>query len=146
MQFASNTYFSIEALSMETVTTLDIVPIYAALLGLIFVPMTLRVGMYRVKNKIDIGDGEDAVLLRLIRSQANFVETVPLVLIMAVLMELAGASAIWLHGVAGGLVVARILHYLGLSGMGPFVCRPIGIMATLATYLAAAGWLLYHFL
>jgi uncharacterized membrane protein YecN with MAPEG domain len=131
---------------MDLPSVLSISPIYAALLGLFFVPITLRVGAYRVKNKIDLGDGGDAQLLRIMRAQANFAETVPLLVVLLVLMELAGASSVWLHSVGGLLVAGRALHYIGLSGLGPFAGRPIGIMATLISYLAASGWLLYHFL
>ena len=131
---------------MELPSLLSITPVYVAVLGLIFVPITLRVGLYRVNNKIDLGDGGDKRLLRIMRAQANFIETVPLVAIMLVLMELAGASSAWLHSVGGLLVGGRVLHYIGLSGMGPFIGRPIGIFATLISYLVAAGWLLYRFL
>ena len=131
---------------MDLPTILSITPVYVAVLGLIFIPITLRVGLYRVNNKIDLGDGGDKKLLRIMRAQANFIETVPLVAIMLVLMELAGASSAWLHSVGGLLVAGRVLHYIGLSGMGPFIGRPIGIFATLISYLVAAGWLLFRFL
>ena len=131
---------------MEIPSLLAITPVYVAVLGLFFVPITLRVGLYRVNNKIDIGDGGDKHLLRIMRAQANFIETVPLAVIMLVLMEVAGAPPAWLHSVGGLLVGGRLLHYIGLSGMGPFIGRPIGIFATLISYLVAAGWLLYRFL
>lgn len=47
--------------------------IYIALLGILFVPFTMRVGLYRVKNEIIIGDGKDEELIRRIRGQGNFV-------------------------------------------------------------------------
>jgi uncharacterized membrane protein YecN with MAPEG domain len=131
---------------MQLPTLLSIAPIYVAVLGLIFVPITMRVGFYRVSNKIDLGDGGDQTLLRIMRGQANFVETVPLVAIMLVLMELAGAPTSWLHSVGGLLVGGRVLHYLALTEMGPFIGRPVGMFATMGSYLAASGWLLYHFL
>jgi uncharacterized membrane protein YecN with MAPEG domain len=131
---------------MQLPTLLSITPIYVAVLGLIFVPITMRVGLYRINNKIDLGDGGDQILLRIMRAQANFVETVPLVVIMLVLMELAGATSTWLHSLGGLLVVGRVLHYLALTKMGPFIGRPIGMFATFGSYLAAAGWLLYNFL
>ena len=131
---------------MEIPSLLAITPVYVAVLGLFFVPITLRVGLYRVNNKIDIGDGGDKHLLRIMRAQANFIETVPLAVIMLVLMEVAGAPPVWLHSVGGLLVGGRLVHYIGLSGMGPFIGRPIGIFATLISYLVAAGWLLYRFL
>jgi uncharacterized membrane protein YecN with MAPEG domain len=131
---------------MQLPTLLSIAPIYVAVLGLIFLPITMRVGLYRVSNKIDLGDGGDQHLLRIMRGQANFVESVPLVAIMLVLMELAGAPSAWLHSVGGLLVGGRVLHYLALTKMGPFIGRPIGMFATFGSYLAAAGWLLYNFL
>ncbi len=90
--------------------------IYAAILGLLFVPFTFYVGSYRVKHKILLLDGGDKELARRIRAQGNFIETVPLAVILIVLMELNGASATWLH--------------------------TLGMVGTLGVYLAAAGWLL----
>lgn len=123
---------------------ITIVPLYAALLGLLFVPMTLRAGLYRVKHKINIGDGGDPELLRRIRGQANFIESVPLALLLLLLMELTGAATLWLHTLGLLLLAGRIAHYLGLTGLGPFMLRPIGMVATFCCYLGASGWLLYH--
>jgi len=130
-------------MALPAITLLSVTPIYVALLGLIMVPITARVGFYRVINKVDIGDGGDATLLRLIRSQANFVETVPLAAVLLVVMELMGAGDTWLHALGATLVVARLLHYVGLSGMGPFLGRPLGMVGTFAVYLVGSGWILY---
>ena len=65
-------------MEMPNINLLSITPIYIALLGILFVPFTMRVGLYRVKNEIIIGDGKDEELIRRIRGQGNFVETVPL--------------------------------------------------------------------
>ena len=131
---------------MDLPGILSITPIYIALLGLFFIPITLRVGAYRVGNKISLGDGDDPHLMKIIRGQANFIETVPLVALMLVTMEVAGAPSTWLHSVGGLLLAGRISHYIGLTGIGPFACRPIGIFATLGAYLAASCWLLYRFI
>ena len=130
---------------MELPALLSITPLYVALLGVFFLPITLRVGAYRLSSKVLIGDGGDPELIRRMRGQANFVETVPLAVIMLVLMELSGASATWLHALCASLLVGRILHYIGLTEIGPAVGRSIGMFATIATYLGASGWLLYHF-
>ena len=131
---------------MELPTLLTITPIYLALLGLFFLPITMRVGLYRVSTKVLIGDGGDPEMIRRMRGQANFVETVPLAALLLVLMELSGASGTWLHALCAALLVGRILHYIGLTEIGPGVGRSIGMIATMITYLAASGWLLYHFL
>lgn len=130
-------------MELPAVSLLSVTPIYLAVLGLFFIPITLRVGMYRVGNKIDIGDGGDEAMLRLIRSQANFCETVPLAAVLLVAMELMGAGSSWLHALGAILVVGRIAHYTGLSGMGPFAGRPLGMIATFTVYLVSSGWILY---
>jgi uncharacterized membrane protein YecN with MAPEG domain len=129
-------------MDLTTFTAPTITPIYLALLGLMMIPITLRVGVLRVSSKIDIGDGGDARMLRLMRSQGNFVETVPLAAILLLVMELMGAGDYWLHGLGAALFGGRVLHYVGLSGDGPFVGRPIGMVATLSVYLLASGWIL----
>ena len=125
---------------------LSVTPLYAALLGLVFIPFTMRVGFYRLSSKIFVGDGGDPEMVRRMRAQANFVETVPLALILIIVMELMGASNNWLHGLGALLFVARVLHYLGMSGLGPEVGRPIGMFGTIATYLVSCGWILYSIL
>jgi uncharacterized membrane protein YecN with MAPEG domain len=130
-------------MELPSISLLSVTPIYLAVLGLLFIYLTLHVGLYRFSNKIDIGDGGDATLLRRMRCQANFVETVPIAAILLVSMELMGAGDNWLHVLGATLVVARISHFLGLSRTGPFICRPIGMVGTILVYLGASGWVLY---
>ena len=129
-------------MEMPNMNLLSITPVYLALLGMLFVPFTLRVGLYRVKNTILIGDGQDPELVRRIRGQGNFIETVPLAILLLIVMETLGASATWLHALGSLLVAGRLLHYIGLTEVGPAVCRPIGMFSTLATYLIAPIWIL----
>jgi len=131
-------------MEMTTVTNLSITPFYIALLGILFLPFTLRVGLYRVKNNISIGDGQDDELIKRNRGQGNFIETVPLAVMLILLMELLGASSTWLHALGVLLVGGRILHYLGITSLGPFICRPIGMFATLSIYLIAPAWILIN--
>jgi len=131
-------------MEMTNVTHLSITPFYIALLGILFLPFTLRVGLYRVKNNISIGDGQDDELIKRNRGQGNFIETVPLAVMLILLMELLGASSTWLHALGVLLVGGRLLHYLGITGLGPFICRPIGMFATLSIYLVAPAWILIN--
>ena len=127
---------------MDFPNVISITPIYVALLGILFIPFTMRVGFYRIKNKIDLGDGGDAEMIKRIRGQGNFIETVPLAVVLIVLMEILGASDAWLHGVGAALVIGRLSHYLGITELGPFVCRPIGMFLTIGVYLVAPIWIL----
>ena len=123
---------------------LSITPIYAALLGLLFLPFTLRVGFYRLKSKILIGEGDDPEMLRRIRGQGNFVETVPLALLLLLILELCGAGNNWLHALGALLVFGRTTHYLGLTELGPRVLRPVGMVSTMLVYLVSCGWILLN--
>ena len=129
-------------MELPSLSLLSVTPIYAALLGLLFVPFTVRVGLYRVKNRVNLGDGNDPELLRIMRGQGNFIETVPLAVILLILMELLGASGSWLHALGAALVIGRVLHYLSVTEMGPSVGRPAGMVATLTVYLVASLWIL----
>ena len=130
-------------MEMPAIALLSVTPIYIAILGLIFVPITLRVGAYRIKNQVNIGDGGDDELIRRIRGQANFTESVPLACILLVAMELMGAGDTWLHALGATLVVARLLHYVGITGLGPFAARPLGMVGTFTVFLVSTIWILY---
>lgn len=127
---------------MDISSFLSITPLYIAISGLVFIAFTLRVGLYRRKTKVSVGDGSDPELLLRIRGHANFIETVPIALILLVAMELMGASGTWLHALGSALVLGRILHYLGLTELGPFACRPVGMILTLVTVLTSSIWVL----
>ena len=129
-------------MEMPNINLLSITPIYIALLGILFVPFTMRVGLYRVKNEIIIGDGKDDELIRRIRGQGNFVETVPLAVVLLLLMEILGAGDTWLHVLCALLVGGRLMHYLGITEFAPPICRPVGFFATLSIYFVAPIWIL----
>ena len=129
---------------MQLPTLLSITPIYIALLGLLFIPFTLRAGLYRVQSNIFIGTGDDPEMLRRIRGQGNFVETVPIALLLLVAMELLGAKDMWLHVLGIALVLGRICHYVAITEIGPSVCRPIGMVSTLLTILISSLWILIN--
>ncbi len=83
------------------------------------------------------------------RVQANFVENVPLVLILMYLVEVAGAPGLFVHGSGVSLVILRLLHAWGLARYeGANYPRLIGaqgtfvLMSTLgmsALYLGITG-------
>ena len=89
--------------------------ITAGLLALLLLFLSGYVIAGRVKFKIDLGDGGNEQMRQRIRAQANFVEYVPMALILVMLVESASIGPDWLPGAMGGtLVVARIWHAQGL--------------------------------
>ena len=57
-------------------------------------------------------------------------------------VALLSVSAIYVN-LLGLLVVDRLLHYLGITEMGPIACRPVGQVATLSVLLVSSLWLSY---
>lgn len=109
-----------------------ITALYTGLLGLIFLGLSLRVIYFRMRLKINLGDGENPQVTRAIRVHANFTEYVPLLLGMLLLAELSGIQERWLHLFGGALVLSRLLHAWGLSGYaGVSVGRFAGTALTL---------------
>lgn len=128
-----------------------IISFYAALLGLMFVVLTANVALFRRKNMIALGDSGNFDLIRRMRAQANFVETVPIALILLMMSEMMGAP-VWAVNLGGlALVAGRIAHASSLlfieryeNGVfkGGIMWRPVGMGLTLTTILASAIFLI----
>ena len=96
---------------MPTVTLL-----FAALHVLMLLALLVPISRHRHRHRISMGDGGDPALQRKIRVHANFIEYVPLALLMLALLELGGLwqPLLWLFG--GALLLARVMHAVGFSG------------------------------
>jgi uncharacterized membrane protein YecN with MAPEG domain len=91
-----------------------VTPLYAGLLAVLYVFLSLRVVQYRQKG-IPLGDGGDPKMLRVIRGHANFAEYVPLALMLMLVLEMSRFSVYVLHALGIALVVSRLLHGYALS-------------------------------
>ncbi len=116
---------------------------YAALLALLLFVLSVRVIQARVACRIGIGLGDDRRLLRASRAQGNFIEYVPMVLILILLLELSGAPGWLLHGLGSMLLAGRIAHGLAISREPEVMrLRQIGMALTFTSLLAGAVALL----
>src|SRR5918996_104147 len=97
-----------------------VTPLYAALLALWFVVLSLRVVQRRRAAKMSLGDGGDALLQRAIRGQANFAEYVPLALLLLLVIELSRFSLYLVHALGIALLVARLLHGYAMAFRSEF--------------------------
>ena len=115
------------------------VMLYAALSALLLVGLSARVIQGRIVFKIDIGDGGNEDMKRRIRVQANFIEYVPLALILMLFLQQAGFSTWIVHLLGVTLILARVLHATGLGRFsGASKGRFIGATATFAVLLVGA--------
>ena len=118
--------------------SVSIVMFYAGVNALIAMVLAMRVVRLRVTTKTDLGSGGHRGLERAIRAHGNFIEYVPLILLLLLLLELSGLGAIWLHAMGAALTVGRILHGWGLStNAGESFGRFSGTMLTWLALLAA---------
>jgi uncharacterized membrane protein YecN with MAPEG domain len=121
--------------------------LYAALLAIICTVLAGMVGSRRGKlQSISLGDGGDPELLVAMRRHMNFVEYVPLALLLMALVELNGGSKTLIHGLGAVLLAARLLHPFGIDANNMMKApRFIGTFATIAVTLVAAGTLLWQY-
>jgi uncharacterized protein len=94
---------------------MTITAFYASLLAALYLFLSVRVIGWRRQQRVEIGHGEDAQLLRRMRVHANFAEYVPFALVLMALAESLGPPHILTHLVGLMLVVGRVLHAYGLS-------------------------------
>ena len=93
----------------------QITALYAGLLALLYLGISGWVIRVRVQQKVYAGDKGDPVMANAMRLHANFAEYVPLALILLLLAEMQGAPALALHGLGAALLLARIMHALGMA-------------------------------
>lgn len=131
-------------------SALPITSTVAALLAALMLPLTIMISMRRVhlgKAAGDValyvfGDGDDETLRRRIRALGNFVEYVPMALLMLALIEAQGASTTMLWSLGGAFAAGRVLHAFGMLAMPRKPApRIVGMMTTYAALLLPAVWI-----
>lgn len=117
--------------------------LYAALLMFVFVGLSVRTLRLRRRLRIPVGDGGNPAMLRAMRAHANFVEYVPLGLLLIYFAESAGAPRPLIHVLGLALLVGRVLHGFGISQITEdYRFRVAGMALTLTTLLVSASYLL----
>jgi uncharacterized membrane protein YecN with MAPEG domain len=132
-----------------TITDMPVTLGAAGLLGLYYVFLSARVVMARGKSKISLGDGssgpvaigqegEASALMIASRVHGNFIEYVPLALILMGGIESAGASHSFVLLLAILLIGGRVLHPFGMTRRVPNPFRAGGVILTWASILLAS--------
>lgn len=123
-----------------------ITALYASLIGLLLVFLSFRIATNRKNKQIGIGTSGDNDLQRMIRSQANLVEYAPIALLLLFFCEIRGVDHLYIHVFGITLVVARILHAMGLSkSAGYSKSRFYGTLTTFLLIIFLAGINIVHY-
>ena len=115
---------------------------YLAVLALIYAALALQVVRLRRSSGAPFDDGGNEGLRSAIRAHGNFMEYVPIIVLMVALLEMSGASALRVHLMMGTLVLSRLLHPLGMyaaPGSLKFtICRAGSIFLTIGLLIYCA--------
>lgn len=118
-----------------------------AIFALMLTGLSLAVSFRRRELNLAIGDGDDRVLRRRIRTHGNFIENAPLCILVVLALEtiLATSNMVWV--VAGLFIAARVLHVIGtFQRLNKRLVAPAMVIQHL-TMIICGVWLLvqtYH--
>lgn len=105
--------------------------LYAGILALLLLALSTLVIMARWKNRVALGSGESKEMLRVMRGHANFIEYVPISLILMLILELSHANAWLLYIMGNMMVLGRIIHAAHFFfGQKHLKVRQIGMILT----------------
>nr|WP_315472278.1 MAPEG family protein [uncultured Undibacterium sp.] len=123
-----------------------ILPIYAALCGVLFFYLSVRTIGLRRKLKIGIGTSDNQEMLRAMRVHSNFAEYVPIVLFLIYFVEVQGGARLLIHALGLCLLFGRCLHAYGVSQLKEkFVFRVTGMAMTFTAMLSSCLFLIYKY-
>ncbi len=118
---------------------------YAALLGILFFVLSVRIIILRYRHQVSLGDGDNKILRRAIRAHANFIEYTPFILLLIFFAELQGGAQWLLHLLGAGLLLGRTVHAAAISRVPEVtVLRVAGMTLTFAVLLLAVVVLAAH--
>ena len=117
--------------------------LWAALLILTLLGLSLAVVRQRQRHGVMFGDGGVPELAQAIRAFGNAAEYIPPGLIGLTVMAMVGAPALAVHAAGFILFAGRAAHAVGLSReSGPSRLRSIGMVLTWVAYILVAVALL----
>ena len=119
---------------------------YAGLLGILLLVLTGWVGRIRARLGVSLMDGGNKELIVALRRQGNFVELVPMCLILLAIVEMAGTSIYFVHALGIVLLICRLIHPFGVDcdRMDTWQ-RKIGAGGTMIVLAILSLWAIYLF-
>ncbi len=103
--------------------------VYAALLGLMQIVLAIRTIRQRLRSRTDIHDPPDAYTARVIGAHGNFIEYVPIALILVALAELTPQGPFLVHVLGAMLVLSRLAHAYSMYA-NYLPARAAGVLGT----------------
>lgn len=125
-------------------TVVHLPAIYASILALMFVGLSIRTLGMRRRLRIAIGDAGNPEMLRAMRVHSNFAEYVPLGLLLLLLAAGSGADPMLVHFLGLTLLAGRMSHAYGVSqSRENFRFRVSGMALTFTSLITSSLYLLF---
>ena len=122
-----------------------ITALYAIVFAVLMIVLSTHVTMLRASLGVSINDGGNKELALRMRRHGNFVENVPMIVLLMLLAELLGSGALWLHAAGLLLLLGRVMHVVGLQqDNAKTLLRILGGMLTKLAALVAAVAILWR--
>ena len=123
-----------------------ITPLYAAVMALFLVVLSVRTLRLRRRHKVAIGHGSEPALERAMRAHANFCEYVPIALLLIYFFENLVDSRLLVHAMGIVLLLGRALHAYGVSQINEdFRFRVTGMVLTFTVIISASARILLSY-
>jgi len=124
-----------------------VTPLFAAIFCLLYVMLSLNVIRHRLTKKISVGSGGDKPTEYAIRMHSNFVEYVPMALILFYFLEVTSLSGGLVFYLASALLVARVMHCCGMANPKQYmILRQAGVLITLLVLIVASASLALRYI
>lgn len=99
-----------------------ITSLYASLLALIYLFLSVRVVLSRTTHNVSLGTPEEVTeLTKKIRVHGNFSEYIPFWLILMALLEISNWKPLFLHSMWIAFILGRILHIIAIDRKNPIL-------------------------
>jgi len=111
----------------------------AVVLALLQAFLMFRVGNFRAKVDVPLGDGGNPALLRRIRAHGNLTENAAIVLLLLAFAEMAGAPVLVVMSFAGVFLISRLANAVALSReSASLALRGVGALGTVGSLVGLA--------
>ena len=111
----------------------------ATVLAMIAIGVAARAALTNSKRSTTVGEAKNLFAFQ--PSVPKFAEYLPALLLLMRLLEAAGTSRLLLAASSAALVLARVLHGIGMAQLAPHYCRAAGAIGTtiLVVFCACYG-------
>ena len=111
--------------------------LYAGLLGLLLLTISVDTIMARIKFRVALGTGPKQELLPLTSAHHNFISYTPIFLLFLYLLEQSQQVGLWgIHLLGSAFFLGRLVHYFSMRGQQQILkIRQLGMICTFGPLL-----------